>query len=77
MQYSWTCTRLTMPWKGQGAWISWRDMAWVPGTSASSPVAWEGGYYGEHFRGEIGVTQGNPLSPTIFNMVAEAVVCHW
>ena len=24
-----------------------------------------------------GVTQGNPLSPTIFNVVVDVVVCHW
>ena len=35
------------------------------------------GYYGETFCGERGVTQGNPLSPTIFNVVVDAVVCHW
>ena len=35
-----------------------------------------GGYYVEPFREERGVTQGNPLSPTIFNMVVDAVVCH-
>ena len=23
------------------------------------------------------VTQGDPLSPTIFNVVVDAVVCHW
>ena len=39
-------------------------------------VAWEGGYYGEPFRGERGVTQGNPMSPTIFNMVVDVVVRH-
>ena len=37
-------------------------------------VARAGGYYGTYFRGERGVTQGNPLSPTIFNVVVEAVV---
>ena len=26
---------------------------------------------------ERGVTQGNPLSHTIFNVVVDAVVCHW
>ena len=36
-----------------------------------------GGYYGTAFRGERGVTQGNPLSPTIFNVVVDAVVRHW
>ena len=36
-----------------------------------------GGYYGEAFKGARGVTQGDPLSPTIFNVVVEAVVRHW
>ena len=40
-------------------------------------VARTGGYYGEAFKGVRGVTQGNPLSPTIFNMVVDAVVRHW
>ena len=39
-------------------------------------VAQAGGYYGKEFRGEIGVTQGDPLSPTIFNVVVDAVVRH-
>ena len=40
-------------------------------------VARVGGYYGKGFRGGRGVTQGDPLSPTIFNVVVDAVVCHW
>ena len=40
-------------------------------------VAREGGYYGEPFRGEIGVTQGYPLSSTIFNVVMDVVVRYW
>ena len=40
-------------------------------------VARAGGYYGTAFRGERGVTQGDPLSPTIFNVVVDAVVRHW
>ena len=40
-------------------------------------VARAGGYYGTSFGGERGVTQGDPLSPTIFNMVVDAVVRHW
>ena len=39
-------------------------------------VARTGGYYRTAFRGERGVTQGDPLSPTIFNVVVDAVVRH-
>ena len=35
-----------------------------------------GGYYGTAFKGERGVTQGDPPSPTIFNVVVDAVVRH-
>ena len=40
-------------------------------------VAQAGGYYGTLFRGERGVTQGDPLSPKIFTVVVDAVVRHW
>ena len=40
-------------------------------------VARAGGYYGEPFHRERGFTQGNPLLPTIFNVVVDALVCHW
>ena len=40
-------------------------------------VARAGGYYGTAFWEECGVTQGDPLSPTIFNVVVDAVVWHW
>ena len=40
-------------------------------------VARAGGYYRTTFRGETGVTQVNPLSPTIFNAVVDTVVRHW
>ena len=36
-----------------------------------------GGYCGATLHGERGVTQGNPLPPTIFNVVVDAVVGHW
>ena len=36
-----------------------------------------GGCYGMAFKGVGGVTQGDPLSPTIFNIVVDAVVRHW
>ena len=40
-------------------------------------AARSGGYYGTAFKGEQGVTQGDLLSPTIFNVVVDAVVRHW
>ena len=40
-------------------------------------VARAGGYYGTAFGGERGVMQGEPLSPTIFNVVVDAVVRNW
>ena len=39
-------------------------------------VARVAGYYGMVFGGDRGVTQGYPLSPTIFNVVVDAVVRH-
>ena len=36
-----------------------------------------GGYCGADFKWAQGVMQGNPLSPTIFNVVVNAVVRHW
>ena len=36
-----------------------------------------GGYYGAAFNGYLGVTQVDPLSSTIFNVVVDAVVRHW
>ena len=40
-------------------------------------MARAGGYYGESFKGDRGVTQADPLSPTIFNVLVDAVVLHW
>ena len=40
-------------------------------------VAKSGGYFGRPFKGCRWVTQGNPLSPTIFNLVVDAVIHHW
>ena len=39
-------------------------------------VARAGGYYGEAFKGDRKVTQVDTLSPTIFNLVVDAVVRH-
>ena len=36
-----------------------------------------GSYYGEAFQCFWGVIQGDLLSPTIFNVTVDAVVCHW
>ena len=40
-------------------------------------IARSGGYYGDAFKGARGVAQGNLLSPTIFNVVVDAVFRHW
>ena len=40
-------------------------------------VARAGVYCGTAFQGVRGATQGKPLSPTIFNVVVDAVVSHW
>ena len=36
-----------------------------------------GGRYGRRFKARRGVTQGGPLSPTIFNLMVDAVVREW
>ena len=36
-----------------------------------------GRYYWDVFKGARGMTQVDPLSPTIFNVVLDAVVQHW
>ena len=36
-----------------------------------------GSYYGKGFKGGSGVTQGDPLSPTIYYVVVDVVVRHW
>ena len=40
-------------------------------------VARAGSYYRAAFAGARGVTQGDPLSPTMFNVVLVVVVRHW
>ena len=40
-------------------------------------VARAGGYYRTAFQGDCEVTQGNTLSPNIFNVVVDAAVRHW
>ena len=40
-------------------------------------VSRTGGYYGTAFQGARGVTQKDPLYPTIFNVVVDVVVCNW
>ena len=37
-------------------------------------MAWERGYFATPFKGYRGVTKGDPLSPTIFNVVVDAVL---
>ena len=40
-------------------------------------VEWAVVNYGEPFLWERGMTQGDPISTTIFNVVVDAVVRHW
>ena len=40
-------------------------------------VAKAGGYFGRPFKGCQGVTQGEPLSPTILNVAVNTVIRHW
>ena len=40
-------------------------------------VSRAGGYFGVLFKEKCGVTQGDLLSPTIFIMVMDAVICAW
>ena len=40
-------------------------------------VACAGGCYGAALQGFQGVNQGDPLHPTILNLVVDAVVRHW
>ena len=47
--------------------------------TGESPRWWhgQGGYYGNGFKGARGVTQGDPMSPIIFNVAVDVVVRHW
>ena len=40
-------------------------------------VSQTGRYYGAPFKGYQGVTKGDPLSPTILNMVVDALIQKW
>jgi hypothetical protein len=40
-------------------------------------VARQGGFYGEPFHIDRGCTQGDPVAPTIFNIVEDAVLRYW
>ena len=40
-------------------------------------VASRGGYFGNTFQGQCGVTQGDLISPTIFNVAVDVVLQNW
>ena len=40
-------------------------------------VAKVGKYFRRPFKGYRGITQGHPLSSTIFKVVLDSVICHW
>ena len=52
----------------RSCWILWIYWSWL------RMVVKAGGYYGATFKGDRGVTQGDPLSPTIFNVVMDEMV---
>ena len=37
----------------------------------------DGSYFWGPFKGQCGVTQGDPLSPKIFNVLVDAALWHW
>ena len=51
--------------------LLWTYWSWM------RTVAKAGGYYRAALKNARGVTQGDPLSPTIFNVMVDAVVRHW
>ena len=40
-------------------------------------VARAGGYFGLLFKGYLGMNQSDPMSPTLLNVVVDAIICHW
>ena len=40
-------------------------------------VVESGGYHGPSFKGYCGETQGDPMPPTILNVVLDTVIIHW
>ena len=40
-------------------------------------IARAGGYYEPPLKGYHGITQGYPISPTIFNVVVDTIIRHW
>ena len=51
--------------------ILWEYWEWL------QMVVGAGGYHGTEFQRFRGMTQGDPLYPTIFNVVVDAVFQHW
>ena len=51
--------------------IIWSYWFWL------TMVAKAGGYHFPHFKGYRNVTQVDPLSPMIFNVVVDTVIYHW
>ena len=72
------------PWKGTDAWISLRDRTW--GLNPTKSLGYIGvfadgivhrGLLWDGVPGFLGGDQGEPLSPTIINVVVDSVVRHW
>jgi hypothetical protein len=71
---------VTRPWldilEGYGIGPRMLHLLWSYWTQ-QEVVAQQSGYYGEPFEVGHGVTQGDVISPTIFNVIVDVVLCHW
>ena len=73
-----------IPWIATAALASLRHMEWYFGPCLLrhhwyilTMVYWARGYFGTPFKGYCGVTQEDPISTIIFNVVVDAVLRHW
>ena len=55
-------------------WMYWDHLTMVAKAGLMATKA--GRYFGHPFKGYRGITQGDPLYPTIFNVVADTVIRH-
>jgi hypothetical protein len=63
--------------EGYGISLRMLHLLWSYWTQQKVVVTWQSGYYGKPFKVGCGVTQGDVISPTIFNIIVDAVLHHW